>query len=174
MGSMGQDPDFGQHDEKLSLIPEMKDPTAKRSWLGRWFFAGRAEERRVARASSPGLVAYWWTGGRNEPQHVRDISPSGVYVVTDERWYLGTLIQMTLAKTFTGKSQEERSITLFATAVRWGPDGVGLEFALKGARYRNRVPSWFVDCVPERQVERFVEVFRVDYPKKQKPATWRQ
>ena len=166
---MGQHATFGHHDEKPSLASEMKDITPKKSWLGRWFLAGRAEKRRVARAPSPGLIAYWWTGGRNELQHVRDISASGLYVVTDERWYLGTHVQMTLAKTFTGKSKEEHSITLFATAVRWGHDGVGLEFVLRGARYRNRIPSWFVDCVPERQVERFVESFRGEISKRNTP-----
>jgi hypothetical protein len=150
----------------------MKDPTTKSSWLGRWFLADRVEKRRVARLDSPGLVAYWWTGGPNESKQVRDISASGIYVLTEERWYPGTHIQMTLAKTLGAKSPGEDSITLYATAVRWGQDGVGLEFVLKGTRYRRWLPSWFVDRVPEKQVERFVEHFRVDNPRK--PQTWRQ
>jgi hypothetical protein len=160
MGYVGQHPEFGHYDEKPSLASEMKDRTPKKSWFGRWFLDRRAETRRVVRAPSPGLIAYWWTGGRNEPQHVRDISASGVYVVTEERWYPGTHIQMTLAKTLGGKSHGEDSITLYATAVRWGHDGVGLEFVLKGTRYRRRIPYWLVDGISKKQVERFISLSR--------------
>jgi len=51
-------------------------------------------------------------------------------VVTEERWYPGTLILMTLQRTDGVEETAERSISVHSRAVRWGADGVGLQFLL--------------------------------------------
>ncbi len=61
---------------------------------------------------------------------MHDISATGLYVVTEERWYPGTLILMTLHNTHAGEEIAERSISVLSRAVRWGNDGVGLQFVL--------------------------------------------
>ena len=63
---------------------------------------------------------------------MKDISATGLYVVTEERWYPGTLILMTLQNTHAGEEIAERSISVLSRAVRWGNDGVGLQFVLNG------------------------------------------
>jgi hypothetical protein len=113
----------------MGLIqPEMKDLRPPRGWLERWW---SPDPRKAPREAATGLAAYYWTGGRPEAHPIRDISPTGLYVVTEERWYPGTLILMTLQNTAFGEEVAERTICVHSRAVRWGKDGVGLQFVLQ-------------------------------------------
>ena len=105
-----------------------------KSLLQRLFNEEPPDPRNAQREAFPGLVAYFFTGGTPAPHRVRDISGSGLYVYTGERWYLGTIIRITL----TDQRQLERphSLTVDAKVVRWGNDGVGLHFILVDNRSR--------------------------------------
>jgi hypothetical protein len=46
-------------------------------------------------------------------------------VVTEERWYPGTLILMTLQEADAEEEGVGRAIAVHSRAVRWGNDGVG-------------------------------------------------
>ena len=92
---------------------------------------------------------------------VRDISLTGMYIVTSERWYPGTVVQVSL----TDRHQPtiERSITVNARAVRWGSDGVGLEFVLDTKKRRRGKASELqeqTNGVEMAQVEEFLRNFR--------------
>jgi hypothetical protein len=52
-----------------------------------------------------------------------------MYIVTNERWYPGTVVRVTL--TDRDHPTDDRTITVNAKAVRRGSDGVGLEFVLE-------------------------------------------
>jgi uncharacterized protein len=113
----------------MTLIqPEMKDLRPPRGWLERWW---SPDPRKAPREASTGVAAYYWTGGPPEAHPIRDISSTGLYVVTEERWYPGTLILMTLQNTAFGPEVAERTICVHSRAVRWGKDGVGLQFVLQ-------------------------------------------
>lgn len=84
----------------------------------------RSAERRVL----SGLVAYYWNGGPPVAYSVRDISLSGMYLVTADRWYPGTVIQMTIQETENTDDDSDRWIALQAKVVRHDTDGVGLTF----------------------------------------------
>lgn len=106
----------------------------KKSWLQRLLAPEPPEPRKNSRESVPGLIAYFFTGATPVAHTVRDISFSGLYVVTDERWYPGTLVQMTLKKTEEGMPRTEYSISLTVKSLRWGNDGVGVAFILRDPR----------------------------------------
>ena len=74
--------------------------------------------------------------GPAEPHQIRNISSTGLYLVTEERWYPGTLILMTLHNTGAGQQAVERSIRVHSRAVRWGTDGVGLQFVVPETKDR--------------------------------------
>ena len=61
---------------------------------------------------------------------------TGLYLLTDERWILETVIQMRLQRTDKQQEDPEGSIPVLAKVVRCGVDGVGLQFvfSLPGSR----------------------------------------
>lgn len=84
------------------------------------------EKRNAERRVLPGLVAHYWNGGAPIAHRVRDISLSGLYLVTTDRWYPGTVIQMRIQETGKTDDDSDRSIAVQAKVVRVGADGVGL------------------------------------------------
>jgi hypothetical protein len=138
--------------------PEEKKETRKqKSWLQRWLSPDPPDPRKTPREAVPGLAAYFWTGGCPQAHDVRNISPSGIYVVTDERWYPGTLVQVTLKKTAPGKKQPESSISLLARANRWGNDGVGLSFVIRDNRKPRGKQVEEADGIDEDVLHQFLE-----------------
>ena len=117
---------------EMSLIePGMKETKPPKNWLGRWWSPDPRKApdlRKAPREPSPNVAAYYWTGAAATAHGIRDISSTGLYVITEERWYPGTLILMTLQDTAEGEESGERSISVHSRAVRWGDDGVGLQF----------------------------------------------
>lgn len=92
----------------------------------------RSEERRAVRLPMPGLVAYFFTGGSPRPHPIKDISVTGFYMCTQERWLPGTIIRVTLQMVDHDGKAGRDSITVHSRVVRWGPDGGGFEFVLPG------------------------------------------
>src|SRR5208282_690259 len=103
--------------------PQPWKKEAPRSWWKRLLLGDPVDPRRSAREPLPGLVAYFFTGGTPMEQPVQDISNSGLYILTTERWFKGTIVQLTL--TDRHDRRVERSITVNARVVRLGDDGVG-------------------------------------------------
>ena len=137
----------------MGLIqPEMTDLRPPRGWLERWW---SPDPRKAPREASTGVAAYYWTGGPPEAHPVRDISPTGLYVVTEERWYPGTLILMTLQNTAFGAEVAERTICVHSRAVRWGKDGVGLQFVLQ-----NESGDASMAAADKKALDRFLQKLR--------------
>jgi uncharacterized protein len=116
--------------------PQAAKAKPQRSWLQRLLAPEPADNRRTARQAVPGLSAYFFTGGAPVAHEVRDISLTGMYVFTNERWYPGTMVRMTISDS--SDRSAERSITLNTTVVRSGDDGVGLRFVLEKGNRRQR------------------------------------
>jgi PilZ domain len=99
----------------------------------RWLARSKSHDRRNGeRHCAPLLVAYYWNGANATPHGVRDMSTSGVYLVTEDRWYPGTLVLITLQKS-AGDAEARRSIGVQSKVVRSGPDGVGFTFVFPTA-----------------------------------------
>jgi hypothetical protein len=138
--------------------PEIKSVKLAKSWLQRWLNPDPPDLRKTPRESLPGLAAHFWTGGAPEEHRIRDISASGLYVITEERWYPGTVVRMTL--TDSAQPIVERSITVNASSVRWGNDGVGLHFVVHDAKdmRRGQIPQ--VNAVNGKELDQFLRLMR--------------
>jgi hypothetical protein len=106
----------------------------------RWLDASNSHDRRNGeRHCAPLLVAYYWTGANATPHGVRDMSASGVFVVTEDRWYPGTLVLITLQKSADDADvRSPRSIGVQSKVVRFSPDGVGFAFVFPNFAYSGR------------------------------------
>jgi len=125
-----------------------------RSWLERWW---SPDPRKAPREQAPGLAAYYWTGGAPQAHSIRDISSTGLYVVTEERWYPGTLILMTLQTGEGAEQSTERALSVHSRAVRWGADGVGLQFILNDDAIHNNGSEPGVD---RKELDRFLKLLK--------------
>ena len=140
---------------EMGLVePGRKEFRPPKSWLQRWW---SPDPRRAPREPAPGLAAYYWTGAPPEPHPIRDISATGLYLITEERWYPGTLVLMTLQRTDAGEQTAEHSIHVHSRAVRWGSDGVGLQFVLPDSKDSKDGQKLLVDAVGRKELEKFLQ-----------------
>lgn len=121
----------------------------------RWLFP-EVNQRRAKRYPTPGLVAYYWTGGAPYSYHVGDISATGLFLLTKDRWAPGTLIQMTLQHQDGRSNNSDSSICVLSEVVRWGENGAGFNFILTD--YENVYDYGIVpgEAIDRRSVERFL------------------
>jgi Flp pilus assembly protein TadG len=85
----------------------------------------RAPRRRVA------VRAFYWDGVNSAPHDVRDISAVGAYIVTDMKWYSGTLLDLIIEPGVAHSSNGQRpplSHRMSCKVVRVEADGIGVEF----------------------------------------------
>ncbi len=141
---------------------ELAEPGGKsvwppRNWLDRWW---SPDPRQAPRDPAPRLAAYYWDGAAPKAHDIRDISSLGLYVITEERWYPGTLVLMTLQWTDGGKETQERSMAVQSRAVRWGSDGVGLQFVLPDAEALQRGHNPQLDGADRKALGRFLRQLR--------------
>jgi hypothetical protein len=96
-------------------------------WL-EWLLS--RERRKATRQEAPELVAHYWDGAAPLPHDIRDISATGLYLLTEQRWYPGTVVRLVLQRGGAAETDPDRSITVNATVVRSGSDGVALSLLL--------------------------------------------
>jgi hypothetical protein len=91
-----------------------------------WFKPAAPHDRRDGqRHVAPRLKAYYWDGDQSVARGLRDISLSGFYLFTEERWYPGTVILIRLQRTDDSVyARSERAISVQSRVVRSGEDGV--------------------------------------------------
>jgi uncharacterized protein len=139
--------------------PTRKSVKQPRNWFERWW---SPDPRRAPRVPGTGLAAYYWNGSAPSGHGIRDISSSGLYVVTEERWYPGTLVLMTLQRTECGEEVAERTVAVHSRAVRWGPDGVGLQFVLSDDKEVRSGKLPLLDAAGRRELEHFLSCLKND------------
>jgi hypothetical protein len=143
---------------EMSLIePGIKSVRPPKNWLERWW---SPDPRKAPLENALGLAAYYWNGTAPKAHDVRDISASGLYVVTEERWYPGTLVLMTLQRSGGGDEMAERSIQVMSRAVRWGNDGVGLRFVLPEEADLRKGKHPLMDGISKKEFARFLNQLR--------------
>ena len=102
------------------------------------------ERRRGERIVDKSIVAYYWNGSVPLPHRGRDISRTGIFLFTEERWYPGTMLQLTLDfKTGTAitpaAAAPVESTRVWSKVVRFEADGVGFEFMQVKAAERKKM-----------------------------------
>ncbi len=131
--------------------PAAEVGSAYKNWLFCLLAPHRRDKRKSPREFLPWIAAYYFNGGTPAPTSVRNISMNGMFVVTSERWYLGTIIRVTLSDW--RMPSPRRSITINAMAVRWGDDGVGLRFVFQKPRRDAPADDPLVDVTPQELKE---------------------
>ena len=144
--------------ESIQVNESARISPPQRGRLARWLFPTPSSDRRNApRTSVDNLTASFWTGGVPTVDTVRDISSSGLFVITSERWYPGTVIRMTLTKTNAVEGDFETKICVCAEAIRWGNDGVGLRFAVNSHQKKDRGQRQPLEGADRGQLDQFLK-----------------
>jgi hypothetical protein len=93
---------------------------------------GSTELRLAPRLSEPTVVVYLWDGAAPSGLRLRDVSSTGAYLITEERWYPGTIVRLLI-------QAPPLSVSIPARVVRHGTDGMGLEFLFRTFEDRDRL-----------------------------------
>ena len=113
-----------------------------------WFEELMSQQRRSARRHiEPRLIAFYWHGVVPQPRHISNVSAGGFYLLTEDRWYPGTLITMTLQRTEKSGDGSTSSIAVQARVIRAGEDGVAVKFVFPKAEQGRQVRSIIADGV---------------------------
>jgi hypothetical protein len=125
-----------------------------------WLFS---QERRGGkrRASLP-LVAYYWDGAEPVPHAVLNASATGMYLLTQQRWYPGTVVTMTLQRAKAAPTDPERSIAVNAKVVRAGKDGVGMAYLLSQTGEPGRSYGPLSTSTDRKTLEKFLSRLDAD------------
>lgn len=145
------------------LKPDSDALAASINWLEKFVTpeADRAERRRVEQ-----FAAYRWNGTSLTCDTVRDISSSGLYLLTTERWKPGTIIALTLQREGPLDPDPARRVTTQTRVIRCGSDGVGLSFLWAKDDPEARQWESLLDCLIQQtkpshmeSLARLVEAF---------------
>jgi hypothetical protein len=99
--------------------------------LKRWM---ASEERRQEDRMKVPLVALFQNGGAPKPHPVKDVTAKGAYIVTNERWYAGTIVNMMLhydpfyTQVAEIAGRPGAAIRMRARLMRSSEDGIGVQF----------------------------------------------
>jgi len=150
--------------EKTAEPPQEEERLSLTLRALRWLFP-EVNQRRSKRFPTPGLVAYYWTGGAPHSYHVGDMSATGLFLLTKERWAPGTLIQMTLQQQDGRLNSPDISICVLSEVVRWGENGAGFNFVLTD--YENVHDHGFMpgEAIDRKSVERFLQKIGAPLPR---------
>jgi PilZ domain len=121
-----------------------------------------SDHRKAPRTESPLLVAYYWDGSVPMSHEIRNISATGFYLLTRERWHPGTVVTMTLQRTDGTKEDKEdtnpeRYISVMSKVVRLGQDGVGFAFVPLEARDSGAEKASKGKPAGKKALDRFME-----------------
>jgi Flp pilus assembly protein TadG len=113
--------------------------------LHRWVEPDNGNRRHMLRMPEPSVVVYYWDGSAPEARRLRDISATGAYILTPERWYIGTVVRLILQEFRTAPPDglfPTKSTSLLSRVVRHGPDGVAVEFLFASEEEREALDAF--------------------------------
>jgi hypothetical protein len=105
----------------------MKTLNEWKSWIRR---LGYPETPHAERRVPSGFAARRQNNPASKPAKIRNISSTGLYLLTEERWHIGELVPLTIEVERLSKNHTEDHFAVEARVVRHGEDGIGLSFVL--------------------------------------------
>lgn len=90
---------------------------------------GLSERRKDQRVDANGLTVSYLAGKEQKTVRIGNISPTGLYLVTGERWAPGAPVLLTLGEKSVFDSCSRSQVKLWAKCARVDDNGVGLSFA---------------------------------------------
>ncbi len=129
-----------------------------RGWLKKFWtpHSKRAERRPVDH-----FAAYRWDGSSLKHDPVKDISATGVYLLTSELWHPGAVVSLTLQKEGPLQRSPEHRIAVQAKVVRYGEDGAGLAFVLDDDRESRQWERLRESLIEETTPEEMLSMVRL-------------
>jgi len=118
-----------------------------------------AQGRRAERRNAPSLAAYHWKGASPRLNSVRDISSSGAFLLTPERWEPGEVVSLTFQRS--GPPERENSFSVQARTVRWDDQGVAVSFLLPAGADLRLWQSPLKSAAEQNEPEDILREFRV-------------
>lgn len=113
-----------------------------------------ADLRHAPRIPEPGVVVYYWDGATPSGRQLRDISLTGAYLYTPERWYPGTVVRLLIQPRESSPADAGEpppgSVSLQARVVWHGADGMALEFLFHGPADRKILEELVVESQKNR------------------------
>lgn len=127
-----------------------------RNWLKK---ISSSDHKRADRLEAPPLAAYYWDGSIPTGHEVRNISTTGFFLVTRERWHLGTVVTVTLQRTDIPDptASSDGYLTVLSKVIRLDPDGVGFAFVLLADKSSVRANGHTRGSVDRNTIVRFLE-----------------
>jgi hypothetical protein len=120
------------------------------------------DRRKKGRRDGLPLIAHYWDGGPPAPHRVRDISPHGLFLETEQRWYPGTFVMLTLQREDLPESDPCRNITVNARVVRFASDGVGFSIVSAEKTTSESGHHLRLGGADQKRFERFVASLLID------------
>ena len=122
-----------------------------------------SERRWGNRRPSPRLAVYYWNGGTPKPHGIRDISASGVYLLTEESLFPGTILLLTMQREDLDESSADQWIAVHALVTRRDRDGVALSFVFPRNRDSRLSASDLANGATREEMARFIsKLFEYD------------
>jgi hypothetical protein len=141
--------------ERTMTSAPAKEPLMKR--LIRWI----CPDQRVAnRHTMPPLTAWLGMIRSSKEYKVADVSVAGFYMLTEERWIPGTSFPVTLERTDEGGAG--RSLTVQASVVRTGDDGVAFTFLQDATKDAGEGPTGANNSVDLTKLAQFLKGLPLD------------
>jgi hypothetical protein len=104
-----------------------------------------SDPRRAPRLAEREMVVEYWDGVPPAGRGIRDISESGAYIRTTEKWYSGAIIRMIFHNR---KAPAAISVAVLAQVVRQGADGFAMEFVFNSLREREQFRKFLASLSP--------------------------
>jgi hypothetical protein len=121
---------------------------------------GKPEQPRAERGSATGLAAEYGLDSTFTSAAIKDVSATGIYLVTEKRLQTNELITLVLREEGKPEDSSELQFSVHARVTRQGEEGIGLSFVLPPGLDQNLWGVMVRNIVTLTQPDQIAEMFR--------------